>query len=113
MITRVLHALMLFGLFGGQLVGGDAQGQVSVEPILRIETGGHQSLVTRVSTDAQGRWILTASEDKTARLWDAATGKLLSVMRPPIGPEGVGAIYAAALSPDGKQIALGLSLIHI
>lgn len=107
MITRVLHALMLFGLFGGQLVGGDAQGQVSVEPILRIETGGHQSLVTRVSTDAQGRWILTASEDKTARLWDAATGKLLSVMRPPIGPEGVGAIYAAALSPDGKQIALG------
>jgi WD40 repeat protein len=74
---------------------------------LRIEAGAHLSLVTRVSTDAQGRWIVSASEDKTARVWDAATGRLLSVLRPPVGPESVGALYAAALSPDGKQVALG------
>lgn len=88
-------------------ISGNARAQLSVEPILRIETGGHQSLITRVSTDAQGRWIVTASEDKTARLWDTGSGKLLSVLRPPVGAEGLGAIYAAALSPDGKQIALG------
>ncbi len=84
-----------------------AAAQVSTEPILRIEAGAHLSLVTRVSSDSQGRWIVSASEDKTARLWDAATGRLLTVFRPPVGPEGVGAIYAAALSPDGRQVALG------
>lgn len=81
--------------------------QVPTEPILRIEAGAHLSLVTRVSSDSQGRWIVSASEDKTARLWDAATGRLLTVFRPPVGPEGVGALYAAALSPDGRQVALG------
>ncbi len=85
----------------------DTAAQVPKDPILRIEAGAHLSLVTRVSSDSQGRWIVSASEDKTARLWDAASGRLLTVFRPPIGPEGIGALYAAALSPDGRQVALG------
>ncbi|MDS4014133.1 MAG: caspase family protein [Candidatus Accumulibacter sp.] len=88
------------------LVGAVAA-EVPTEPILRIEAGAHLSLVTRVSSDSQGRWIVSASEDKTARLWDAASGRLLTVFRPPVGAEGVGALYAAALSPDGRQVALG------
>lgn len=80
---------------------------IPTEPELRIETGAHLSLITRVSADANGRWILTASEDKTARLWDAASGSQIAVLRPPIGAEAAGALYAAALSPDGKQAALG------
>lgn len=77
------------------------------EPVLRIETGGHLATVTRISADAAGRWIVTASEDKTARLWDARTGQSAGVLRPPIGSESVGALYAAAISPDGRTIALG------
>ncbi|MBK5914537.1 hypothetical protein CCR84_09450 [Rhodocyclus purpureus] len=76
-------------------------------PLLRIETGSHLALITRVSSDRAGRWLLTSSEDKTARLWDAASGDLISVLRPPIGVGSLGALYASALSPDGKLAALG------
>lgn len=80
---------------------------IPTEPELRVETGAHMSQITRVSSDEQGRWILSASDDKTARLWEAQTGKLLAVLRPPIGADTLGNLYAAALSPDGKTAALG------
>lgn len=79
----------------------------SREPILRIETGDHLSMITRVSADSSGRWIVTGSEDKTVRLWDAHTGLPLSVLRPPIGKDNLGAIYSAVLSPDGRTVAMG------
>ena len=47
-----------------------------------------------------GKRIVTASEDKTARLWDAETGK-------PIGEPLKGhtdSVMSAAFSPDGKRI---------
>ena len=80
--------------------------QVPTEPELRVETGAHLAQITRVSSDDQGRWVLTSSEDKTARLWDAQSGKLMAVLRPPIGPDSLGNLNAAVLSPDGKLAAL-------
>ncbi len=77
------------------------------EPVLRIETGSHLALIARISADAAGRWIVTASEDKTARLWDARSGQAIAVLRPPIGAESLGAVYAAAISPDGRTVAVG------
>lgn len=77
------------------------------EPVLRIETGSHLSAITHISSDAQGRYAVTSSEDKTARLWDLRSGKALSVLRPPLGAENIGALYAVAMSPDGQQIATG------
>ena len=47
-----------------------------------------------------GKRIVTASEDKTARLWDAETGKPIG--EPLKGHEG--AVSSAAFSPDGKRI---------
>ncbi|MDP2783629.1 MAG: caspase family protein [Sulfurimicrobium sp.] len=79
----------------------------SRDPVLRIETGGHMSMITRISADAAGRWIVTASEDKTARLWDGRSGQALAVLRPPLGSGSIGAVYAAAISPDGRSVALG------
>ena len=82
-------------------------GEPPSEPILRIETGMHTAAIMRIGVDADGRWLLTASEDKTARLWDVNTGKLLTTFRPPIGPGHEGKLYAGALSPDGRWVALG------
>lgn len=107
MPKTVVLALRWFAFAVCLSISGRAMAQLSTEPILRIEAGAHLSLVTRVSADNQGRWILSASEDKTARLWDASNGRLLAVLRPPLGSESIGALYAAALSPDGKQAALG------
>jgi WD40 repeat protein len=41
----------------------------------------------------------TASEDRTARIWDAATGNEIAVLR---GHEG--SVTSAAFSPDGSRI---------
>jgi WD40 repeat protein len=76
-------------------------------PLLRIETGQHTAVIRRISTDAANRYLVTASEDKTARVWDLATGKLLRVLRPPLGAGDEGKLYAVALSPDGRTVAVG------
>ena len=47
-----------------------------------------------------GKRIVTASMDKTARLWDAATGQPIG--EPLKGHDG--AVWSAAFSPDGKRI---------
>ena len=84
-----------------------AAGAPPKDPVLRIETGNHLAPITRISADTSGRWIVTASEDKTARLWDAQTGQQLAVLRPPVGSGALGAIYAASISPDGRTVAMG------
>jgi hypothetical protein len=52
------------------------------------------------------RYLVTASVDKTARVWDLTSGKLLQVLRPPIGPGDEGKLYAVAISPDGETVSL-------
>ena len=46
-----------------------------------------------------GQRIVTASEDKTARVWNAATGQLLATLRRPHGR-----VVHAAFSPDGQRV---------
>jgi WD40 repeat protein len=42
---------------------------------------------------------VTASDDKTARVWDAETGKTTAVLAGHAGP-----VWSAAFSPDGQQV---------
>jgi WD40 repeat protein len=83
-----------------------AQGQ-TVKPYLRIETGGHAGQVNRIAVDAAQRFLVSASNDKTARVWDLNSGKLLKILRPPIGDGLDGALFAVAVSPDGTSVAIG------
>lgn len=76
-------------------------------PFPRIEAGQHTAPIKRIGVDAAGRWLVTASGDKTARVWELATGRLVRVLRPPIGEHQEGRLYAAALSPDGRTVAVG------
>ena len=77
------------------------------EPILRLNSAFHTAAIRSISTDATGRYLLTASEDKTARLWDARSGNALRIFRPPVGYGAEGSLYACALSPDGSMAAVG------
>jgi WD40 repeat protein len=60
---------------------------------------GHEMALTSAAFAPDGRTILTASHDKTARLWATATGKEMAVLR---GHEGV--VTSAAYSRDGKTV---------
>src|SRR5262249_50218905 len=53
-----------------------------------------------------GKQLVSASKDKTIRVWDVRTGEVLRVLRPPIGPGEAGTLYSAALSPDGRTLGV-------
>jgi len=63
---------------------------------------GHASAVSSVAFSPDGRRILTGSEDKTAKLWDAATGQEILTLK---GHKGY--VMSVAFSPDGERIVTG------
>jgi WD40 repeat protein len=79
----------------------------SSAPVLRIDPGAHTAMVRATAFDAQRERVYTASDDKTVRIWQLPAGKLVNTLRVPIqdGPEGQ--LYALALSPDGRWLAVG------
>jgi WD40 repeat protein len=79
----------------------------SREPVLRIETGMHTAAIKSIGVDRAGRFLVTVSHDKTARLWELTTGNLIRVLRVPIGGGNEGNLHAVAISPDGNTIAVG------
>jgi WD40 repeat protein len=92
-----------FGVFAalGQAVDPPAKAY------LRIETGMHTAQVRSIDLDVGVRFLVTGSYDKTARVWDAQTGALLKILRPPQGDGDDGQLYAVAISPDGATVAVG------
>ncbi|NKB81970.1 MAG: hypothetical protein GKS05_08800 [Nitrospirales bacterium] len=73
-------------------------------PILRLETGMHTQRISRVGLDQENRYVVTASSDKTVRVWERGTGQLIRTLRPPIGKNNEGKLFAAAISPNGRTI---------
>jgi hypothetical protein len=77
------------------------------EPVLRIETGQHGAIINRIDKDTANRFAVTASDDKTVRVWSLPDGRLLRVLRLPLGFGHIGKAYAVAISPDGGSISAG------
>jgi WD40 repeat protein len=71
-----------------------------VEPAFHLV--GHSDGVHEVAFSPDGKRIITASHDGTARLWDAASGKELHVLE---GHDG--AVFGAAFSDTGERVATG------
>jgi len=76
-------------------------------PILRIETGMHTAAIRQISVDAKERFLLTASKDKTLRLWDLKTDDLITSYRVPIGAGEEGELHAGMIFPDGEWVTSG------
>jgi len=75
------------------------------EPILKIETGMHTAPINRIGIDSAERYLVTGSDDKSIKVWELRTGRLIKTLRPPVGGGNEGKIYAVAISPDGRHIA--------
>ncbi|MFO0904335.1 MAG: hypothetical protein U0939_15130 [Pirellulales bacterium] len=79
-------------LQNGQAIGG--------QPACQRAFTAHDALVTGVAYVDAKHWLLTASADKTIRVWDDASGTLLAVCTgSPVG------VQAMAVSADGRRLA--------
>lgn len=76
------------------------------QPILRIDAGMHNAPIRRIALDRAGQWLVTASEDRTAKVWDLATGRLAQSLRPPLGEDDEGKLFALAIAPSGNMVAV-------
>jgi WD40 repeat protein len=65
----------------------------------RLILGGHELSVASAEFSPDAKRIVTVSKDKTARLWDAATGRELQVLRGHEAP-----LWTGVFSPDGSRI---------
>ena len=63
---------------------------------------GHTSRVTKIVFSPDGATLASASEDRTIRLWDVATGTHRHTLT---GHQSY--IYSVAFSPDGLTLASG------
>jgi WD40 repeat protein len=63
---------------------------------LQRTLAGHSSVVTTVALSADGRLAVSASWDKTLKVWDAVSGRELHTLTGHTGP-----LYAVALTADG------------
>jgi WD40 repeat protein len=59
---------------------------------------GHGGQVTSLNFSQDGRSIVSVSTDATARIWDTATGKIVTTL------QGEGQLKSAVFSPDGNQV---------
>ena len=71
-------------------------------PVRLVVQLGHAGAVNAAAISPDGRLVATASGDKTARVWDTATGKELLALT-----GNSDSILAISFSPDGRWIATG------
>ena len=77
------------------------------QPILQIDPGGHKALIKDVVFTPNGKYLVSAGKDKLIRVWDIETGKTVRTLRGQIGAGDEGKIFAMAMSPDGRWLAVG------
>ena len=84
------------------VAAGDASGNV----ILRLADGkvvplyGHSNEINAIASSRDGRFLATASQDGTARIWDASSGKQITVL------QGDGAPLTAVQFGPGDGLVL-------
>ena len=102
---RQLGPLLLGLAFSSAVLAADTP----EKPILVLDSGGHTASrrAKVLFTPRREAIDQRVADDKTIRVWDVASGAPIRVLRPPIGPGNEGRLYAAALSPDGRTLAVG------
>ena len=78
----------------------------STQAILKLDTKGHTGLIKDIIVTKSGE-LISASDDKTIRVWDIKSGKEKRKILGEIGAGNEGQIFAIALSSDERYLAVG------
>jgi WD40 repeat protein len=80
----------------------DADGALRValaSDFLRRTLRGHENAVWTAAFSPDGKVVVTGGDDRTARVWDAATGRTMHVLRGHLLP-----VSSVVFSPDGTRV---------
>jgi WD40 repeat protein len=81
--------------------------QASENIILKPDSKGHQGLIRDIIVTKDKKQIISASDDKTIRVWDIESGNEKRKILGETGEGQHGKIFAIALSPDNSLLASG------
>jgi WD40 repeat protein/uncharacterized caspase-like protein len=111
-VKQVLRtaSLLVLVLAAECLDGPKVAAQTSAKASARLQASvarlvvqlGHSDFITSVAVSANGRLVVTGSEDRTACIWDAATGKEIRSLK-----GHTKEISDVAFSPDGRYVLTG------
>ena len=93
----------LYGLRGS--VALTVAAILSLAILFGLETRVELPSVESVAFSPDGRWVVTGSDDNTARLWDLTAAD--PAARPVVLKGHEGSVYAVAFSPDGRWVVTG------
>lgn len=71
----------------------------------RIRFSGHEQLINRIAVTRDDRWLLSASDDGTVRLWNIDTGQAQAVFRGHQDWPWAKQVLDVDVSPDGTLAA--------
>jgi WD40 repeat protein len=103
-MTFILFLFMAAHLRAGTESPNPTEGN---PPLLGLNTQMHSEYIIDIDVDAQERYLLTCSPDRTGRLWDLGSGELLRVLRPSYANSADCVFIACALSNGGTLAVLG------
>lgn len=104
---RLVRTCRWLAVAGALMASSAARAEDAPDFHLDLDTGGHSAQVTDLAFTPDGEDIVSASNDKTIRIWDWQSGVTLRTIRGYLGNGSDGKIFAVAVSPDGKTIAAG------
>src|SRR5262245_51103221 len=74
-------------------------------PGVLVTLPGHPEIIYSVAFRPDGKYLATASFDRTVKLWDAGAGREVRTFAGPQGHQNL--VLSVAFAPDGKTLASG------
>lgn len=105
--------MVLLFFFGCALSVGQAAQQNQNDsglvraPVFAIDMGPHAGQAHQLVVTPDERFVITASNDKSIRIWDVKTGELVRRFFVPVRGADDGRLHTLALAPDGDRLAVG------